>query len=187
MGKNKATLIGLLAILLWSSIVGLVRGVSESFGPVGGAALIHTLASVFLAFSVGWPRVREFPGRYLFWGSLLFVAYELCLTATVLWIQYFFAGEAAMDFNARSSIYLVLAASAMGFGYAAWNVGILHGHIAILAGASYFIPVLSAALAAVLLSAPLSAQFWQGAAMVCIGSVLCWQATRPAKAKEKAG
>ncbi len=32
----------------------------------------------------------------------------------------------------------------MGFGYAAWNVGILHGNVTLLAGASYFIPVLSA-------------------------------------------
>ena len=296
MDKNKATLIGLLAVLLWSSIVGLIRGVSESFGPVGGAALIHTLASVFLVFSIGLPRLREFPGKYLLWGSLLFVAYELCLSlslgyastgrqaievgmvnylwpsltivfailfnrqkssllvvpgfllstlgicwilggeqgldfpgmwanvrdnplsyglafagaviwagyctlttriaegkngitlffmlaAIVLWIQYLAAGEGAMDFNLRSAIYLVLAASAMGFGYAAWNVGILHGHVTILAGASYFIPVLSAALAAALLSAPLSLPFWQGAGMVCIGSILCWQATRPKKAK----
>lgn len=65
----------------------------------------------------------------------------------------------------------------------AWNIGILHGHLTILAGASCFIPVLSAALAALLLSTPLSAQFWQGAAMVCLGSILCWLATRSGKAK----
>lgn len=152
MGKRKATLIGLLAILLWSSIVGLIRAVSESFGPVGGAALIYTLASVLLLFSIGATRIRELPGRYLFWGSLLFVAYELCLSLSI--------------------------------GYAAWNVGILHGHVTLLAGASYFIPVLSAALAAMLLGASFSAQFWQGAAMVCVGSILCWWATRPARMKE---
>ncbi|MOA49439.1 Aromatic amino acid exporter YddG [compost metagenome] len=66
----------------------------------------------------------------------------------------------------------------MGFGYAAWNVGILHGNVTILAGASYFIPVSSAALAAMLLHTPLSLSFWQGAAMVCAGSILCWLATR---------
>ena len=38
--------------------------------------------------------------------------------------------------------------------------------------------VLSSALAAVLLSAALSWSFWQGAGMVCAGSLLCWQATR---------
>lgn len=291
MSHYKATLVGLVAILLWSSIVGLIRGVSESFGAVGGAALIYTLASVFLVFSVGPTKVRELPRKYIFWGSLLFVSYELCLSlsigyantgrqaievgmvnylwptltivfailfnkqkstllilpgfilstagvcwilggdqgldfpgmwsniqdnplsyglalagaliwagyctvttriaqgkngitlffmlvAAALWIQYLFVDAAAMAVDLRSLLYLVLAASAMGFGYAAWNVGILHGNITVLAGASYFIPVLSAAFAAALLSTPLSLQFWQGAAMVCIGSTLCWLATR---------
>jgi len=80
--------------------------------------------------------------------------------------------------SVEAIVYLVLAASAMGFGYAAWNVGILHGNVTVLAGASYFIPVLSAAFAAALLHEPLSIQFWQGALMVCGGSILCWLATR---------
>jgi drug/metabolite transporter (DMT)-like permease len=71
-----------------------------------------------------------------------------------------------------------LAASAMAFGYAAWNVGILYGNVTVLAGASYFIAVLSAALAVALLHAPFSVGFWQGALMVCGGSILCWLATR---------
>ncbi|ENW5232654.1 aromatic amino acid DMT transporter YddG [Acinetobacter baumannii] len=100
------------------------------------------------------------------------------LTALVLWVKYLFIGGAPMVFNFHAVIYLVLAAAAMGFGYAAWNVGILHGNVTILAGASYFIPVFSAALAAIVLQTPLSMSFWQGAAMVCIGSVLCWLATR---------
>ncbi|MNR56957.1 Aromatic amino acid exporter YddG [compost metagenome] len=83
-----------------------------------------------------------------------------------------------MVFSYPGCIYLALAACAMGFGYAAWNVGILHGNVTVLAGASYFIPVLSAALAAALLQTPLSFSFWQGASMVCGGSVLCWLATR---------
>lgn len=82
-----------------------------------------------------------------------------------------------MAFTAEAIIYLVLAAGAMAFGYAAWNVGILHGNVTILAGASYFIPVLSAALSSLLLRTPLSLAFWQGAAMVCGGAILCWLAT----------
>ncbi|ENX6801974.1 EamA family transporter, partial [Escherichia coli] len=54
----------------------------------------------------------------------------------------------------------------------------LHGNVTIMAVGSYFTPVLSSALAAVLLSAPLSFSFWQGALMVCGGSLLCWLATR---------
>ncbi len=295
MSQTKATLIGLLAILLWSLIVGLIRSVSEAFGPVGGAALIYTVAAAILSATVGLPRIRSLPRGYLLWGGLLFVAYELCLSlsigfaqtgrqaievgmvnylwpsltivfailfnrqranllivpgflvstlgicwilggeqgldpagmwanvrinplsyglalagaviwagycsvtarigggrnavtlffvlvAVALWVQYPFAAPVPMSIDARSLLVLVLAAAAMGFGYAAWNVGILHGHVTVLAGASYFIPVLSAALAALMLRTPLPMPFWQGAAMVCLGSVLCWQATRPRKA-----
>jgi drug/metabolite transporter (DMT)-like permease len=279
------------AILLWSSIVGLIRAVTEGLGPIGGAAMIYTLASAFLLASVGFPKIRTFPRRYLLWGSVLFVAYELCLvlsigyahngrqaievgmtnylwptftvvfaivfngqrsnfliapgvlvamlgicwvlggdqgldiaeiganirdnplsyglafigaliwatyctvtariakgrngitlffflTAFVLWTRYFAIGAPGMNFTVPTGIYLALAAAAMAFGYAAWNIGILHGNVTLLAGASYFTPVLSAAIAAAVLGAPLPASFWQGAAMVCAGSILCWIATR---------
>lgn len=288
--QRKATLIGLIAIVLWASIVGLIRSVSEALGATGGAAVIYSVASVLLLFTVGFPNVRHFSRRYLGWGSLLFVSYELCLamsigyannsqqaievgminylwpaftivsailfdkqrsnllivpglliailgicwvlggergldfatmgtniqnnplsyglaftgaviwaayctvtrrmangnngitlffmlTALTLWGKYLVIGGPAMEFSLHALIYLALAASAMGFGYAAWNVGILHGNVTILAGASYSIPVLSAALAAVLLDSPLSMSFWQGASMVCVGSILCWFAT----------
>ncbi|TCB73291.1 aromatic amino acid DMT transporter YddG [Acinetobacter sp. ANC 4173] len=292
--KRNATLIGLIAVLLWSSIVGLIRSVSESLGATGGAAMMYSVASVFLLMSIGFPRISEFPRKYLIWGSILFVSYELCLslsigyantnrqaievgmvnylwpaltmvsaiifnqqksnllvipgfliailgicwvlggeqgfdlpsmlaniqdnplsyglaftgaliwaayctvtariangnngvtlffilTACALWMKYLFIGGQAMTFDLHAIVYLALAAGAMGFGYAAWNVGILHGNVTVLAGASYFIPVFSAALAALVLKTPLSISFWQGSAMVCLGSVLCWLATRQKK------
>ena len=87
-------------------------------------------------------------------------------------------GGEVMEFSLAAIMYLALATAAMGLGYEAWNVGILHGNVTMLAGASYFIPVFSAALAALVLRTPLSLAFWQGAAMVCIGSILCWLAIR---------
>lgn len=289
--SDKATLIGLMAIILWSTIVGLIRSVSDYLGPTGGAALIYTLASVFLLLSAGWVRLREFPRLYLFWGSILFVCYELCLalsiayahnsrqaievgmvnylwptftivaailfkqqkanwlivpglflsmlgiswilggeqglnpnsvwlnvqdnplsyglalsgaliwagystmtariaqgkngitlffmlTAATLWMNHLFQGAPSLTVSTPALVYLLLAASAMGFGYAAWNVGILHGNITLLAGASYFIPVFSAALSSLLLRTPLATSFWQGSAMVCSGALLCWLAIR---------
>lgn len=281
-------------------MVGSIRGLSEHLGPVGGAALMYSLASVLLLATVGLGRVWEFPRRYLAWGSLLFVSYELCLslsigyasnarqaievgmvnylwpsftllaaivfnrqranalivpgfilcllgiawvlggekgldlpgmvqnvqlnplsyglafagaliwaaycavtariaggkngvtlffmlTALALWVKYlFFADEGAMQWSLQAALYLAMAAAAMGFGYAAWNVGILHGNMTILAGASYFTPVLSAALAGLLLRTPLPWSFWQGACMVCAGSILCWLATRGARPKAAA-
>ncbi|NLP33195.1 MAG: aromatic amino acid DMT transporter YddG [Oligella ureolytica] len=291
MNSKKATLIGLIAILLWSLIVGLIRSVSESLGATGGAAMMYTVASVLLLLTIGLKRIDKFPKRYLIFGGILFVSYEMCLalsigyantgrqaievgmvnylwpaltivaailfnkqragwliipgfliaiagicwvlggeqgldlsgmwgrvgdnplsyglalsgaliwaaycvvtvkiakgnngitlffilTALALWLKYLLFGGAPMYFDFQAIMYLVLAAAAMGFGYAAWNVGILHGNMTILAGASYFIPVFSAALAALLLRTPLPLSFWQGAAMVCVGSILCWIATR---------
>lgn len=289
--KNRATLIGLIAIVLWASIVGLIRGVSQGLGATGGAAMIYTVASALLLATVGFTRLRDMPRRYLFWGSLLFVSYELCLslsigyantgqqaievgmvnylwptftmvaailfngqranwlvvpgllvslagigwvlggergvdlagmlenvqdnplsyglafsgaliwaaycavtarmaegkngitlffmlTALALWGKFLVGGGGGMHWSVPTVIQLALAAAAMGFGYAAWNVGILHGNVTILAGASYFIPVLSASLAAVLLRVPLPGSFWIGAFMVCGGAILCWLATR---------
>ena len=289
---TKATAIGFCAILLWSSIVGLIKEVSHFFGATGGAALIYSIASLFLLLTVKWIPLKKFPKKYLIYGGLLMVSYELCLAlsigysqsskqaievgmvnylwpsftmvatilftkkkaswlivpgiivsmlgviwvlggeeglnvggmlgniranplsyglafagailwaayclitvriakgvngitlffmlvAVALWIKYAITGDpAAMHFSVSSVVYLVLAACAMGFGYAAWNVGILDGNVTLLTGASYFIPVLSSALSSVLLATPLGFSFWQGAMMVCTGSILCWLATR---------
>ncbi|OJU89600.1 MAG: hypothetical protein BGO13_06410 [Burkholderiales bacterium 66-5] len=289
--RNCATLIGLIAVVLWASIVGLIRSVSDGLGATGGAAMIYTAASVLLVFTVGMRGLRGMPRPYLLWGSLLFVSYELCLslsigyahtgqqaievgmvnylwptftllaaiafngqranwlvapgalvsmlgivqvlggdrgvdlagmwanvqdnplsyglafagaviwaaycavtariargsnaitlffmlTALALWAKYLLGGGGAMHWSWSTAVYLALAACAMGFGYAAWNVGILHGNVTLLAGASYFIPVLSAALAAAMLRVPLAAPFWIGAFMVCGGAILCWVGTR---------
>jgi len=291
MTSKKATIIGLTAVVLWSSIVGLIRGVSEYLGATGGAAMIYSVASLFLLLSVGVPKLSSFPKKYLFLGSLLFVSYEICLSLSIgyantgrqaievgmvnylwptftlisaiafnkqratwlvvpgflfsilgicwvlggdqgldvasmlgniqdnpvsyglaffgaiiwaaycsvsaslakgkngvtlffilvaltLWGKFFLGDHAAMSFSTPAVVYLLLAAAAMGFGYAAWNVGILHGNVTVLAGASYFIPVFSSALSAVLLHAPLPKSFWVGASLVCAGSILCWLATR---------
>ncbi|WP_175839208.1 aromatic amino acid DMT transporter YddG [Burkholderia anthina] len=289
--RNRATLTGLVAIVLWSSMVGLIRGLSESFGATGGAAMIYTGAAALLLVTTGLPRLGEVPRRYLLWGSVLFVAYEWCLSLSIgdahtarqaievgmvnylwptftmvfailflgqranplivpgvilamvgvgcvlggehgldtagmlaniadnpfsyglafvgsliwaayctvtiriangkngitlffimiavsLWIKYLFDGEHTIVFNFNALAYLLLASAATGFGYSAWNIGIMRGNVAILAGVSYFIPVISAALAALLLNASLSSGFWIGAFCVCGGSILCWLATR---------
>jgi len=291
--RRRATLIGLLAVALWSAVVGLIRGVSQVFGATGGAALIYTVATGLLLLTVGPTRVSALPRRYLLWGGGLFVAYELCLslslgladdaqqaievgmvnylwpcftltaailfngqranalivpgfalgvlgvcqvlggehgldaaevlghvrrnpvsyglafagaviwaaycavtarlarganavtlffalTALTLWAKFLLQGPAhpPLAWSLHGAGLLMMAAAAMGFGYAAWNWGLLHGNMTVLAGASYFIPVLSAALAGLMLQAPLPLSFWLGAAMVCAGSLLCWMATR---------
>lgn len=299
MTQKTATMTGLIAIVLWSAIVGLIRSVSEGFGAVGGAAMIYSLSALLLLVTVGFPKINTFPRSYLFIGSLLFVCYELCLslslgyantasqaievgmvnylwpgmtivlsvvvnrqkarlliipgillaiagiclvlgghqgfsfsqigsnlasnplsyglafagaviwavycvvtkkiaqgsngitlffilTAVALWMKFLTAPQPAFNINSQAIISLLLAAGAMGFGYAAWNIGILHGNITVLATASYFIPVISALLAAFILGSALSFSFWQGAAMVSFGSLICWWSTRDISARDSA-
>ncbi|WP_318013865.1 MULTISPECIES: aromatic amino acid DMT transporter YddG [Flavobacterium] len=101
------------------------------------------------------------------------------MVAVVLWIKYLLIHEDfPMHFSIMAIIYLILAACAMGFGYAAWNIGIMYGNVTALAGASYFTPILSSLLSSVLLSTSLGLSFWQGSIMVCAGSILCWLSTK---------
>ncbi|WP_276209703.1 aromatic amino acid DMT transporter YddG [Enterobacter hormaechei] len=282
---------GLVAILLWSTMVGLIRSVSEGLGPVGGAAMIYTVSGLLCLATVGFPDIKRFSKGYLIAGSVLFVSYEMCLalslgfaatrsqaievgmvnylwpsltivfailfngqkstlwvipglaisllgvgwvlggenglhvhdimqnivssplsyglafagafiwaayctvtsryargqngitlfvllTALSLWVKYAVSDQPEMVFSVPVVVKLLMCGVALGFGYAAWNIGILHGNVTVLAAVSYFTPVLSAALAAIMLSSPLSFSFWQGALMVCAGSLLCWYATR---------
>jgi hypothetical protein len=64
-------------------MVGLIRGVSEGLGPVGGAAMIYSLSGLLLIFTVGFPNLRQIPRRYLLAGSVLFVSYEICLALSL--------------------------------------------------------------------------------------------------------
>lgn len=114
------------------------------------------------------------------------IALFFILTAAVLWVKFFISGGAAPNISMRAIVYVLAAGGAVGFGYASWNFGILHGNVSILASASYFTPILSSLLASMLLNAPLSISFWQGVFMVCLGSLLCWQATKDRPAKNKA-
>lgn len=59
--------------------MGLIRTVTEQFSPIGGAALIYTVSSVFLMLVMGGPKFKHFSLRYVLIGGALFVSYEICL------------------------------------------------------------------------------------------------------------
>jgi drug/metabolite transporter (DMT)-like permease len=77
--QHKFTLAGVAAILLWSCVTGLIRAVTEQLGPIGGAALIYTVSSVFLILVMGVPKVKHYSLSYVLICGGLFVAYEICL------------------------------------------------------------------------------------------------------------
>lgn len=151
---------------------------------------------VGLSVSGIYHNVRTNPGGYImafadavFWAAYCTltarvkaegssVGFFFALVSILLWIEYFLSGANTLKFDTVSLGYAVAAAACMGLGYAVWNIGISRGNLTVLAGASYFIPVLSAVVSSFLISAPLSMTFWQGAGMVCLGSIVCWLATR---------
>ncbi|MFJ5473055.1 aromatic amino acid DMT transporter YddG [Pectobacterium carotovorum] len=291
MTPQRATLTGLLAIVLWSTSVGLIRSLTEALGPIGGAAMIYSTSTLCLLAFYGLPCTKTLPRIYLFAGGAMFVCYEIFLslsigladsrmqaieigminylwpsltilfslfinqqksrfllwpglalalggivwimkgesdwtpellwnnvlanplayslafsaaltwalycnitkrygqgksgvslffliTALILWTQYSFSGESAISLTLPSSLQLLFMGASTALAYSAWNAGIQHGNLTLLATASYFTPVLSTLLAALWLNITPAMSFWQGVAMVTAGSLLCWYATR---------
>ncbi|WP_205907483.1 aromatic amino acid DMT transporter YddG [Salinivibrio sp. YCSC6] len=99
-------------------------------------------------------------------------------TAITLWIGFALSDAPAFSAAWSDIGYVLLAGAAMGGGYGLWNLGILKGNLVFLATLSYFIPILSTFLSAILLSTELTLTFWQGVAMVTLGSLASWWLTR---------
>ncbi|WP_217520470.1 aromatic amino acid DMT transporter YddG [Vibrio metschnikovii] len=282
---------GIAAIFLWGAMIGLMRTVAEAFGPIGGAALLYTIAALFLILVLGVPKRQHFSLRYLLIGGGLFVSYEICLalaigmansrhqalemavinylwpaitvvlavilskktvsvwlypsvglaftgvvwtltgdagfsithvvnniasnpltyglafmgaviwaiycnvtkliakgqnaialffiaTAMVLWIKYALSQEGPLSFSPIATFNVILTGVVMGSGYALWNIAILRGNMLLLATLSYFTPVISTLFSSLILGVILDTSFWQGVAMVTLGSLLCWWLTR---------
>ncbi|WP_092875197.1 aromatic amino acid DMT transporter YddG [Izhakiella capsodis] len=290
--SQRATLSGLLAIVLWSTSVGLIRSITENFGTLGGAAMLYSATALLLCFTRGFPRLHTAPKGWLLSASLLFVSYEIALTTSLglaanrqqvlelgivnylwpsltivlaillnnqrcrfwLWpglilslvgiirvlggddavsltalkiniqqqpLAYALAGYAAFSwalynnltrrfaagYNGVTLFFLVtsltlwagtifsphplklsgqpaawfellIMACFFAVAYFSWDRGIQRGNLSLLAAASYFTPVLSSLLAALWLGITPAAAFWQGVAMVTLGSLICWRATR---------
>ncbi|MEQ9886115.1 aromatic amino acid DMT transporter YddG [Pectobacterium zantedeschiae] len=83
MTPQRATLTGLLAIILWSTSVGLIRSLTEVLGPIGGAAMIYSTSTLCLLAFYGFPRIKTLPRIYLFAGGALFVCYEIFLSLSI--------------------------------------------------------------------------------------------------------
>ncbi|MDK4623877.1 amino acid transporter [Kingella kingae] len=64
MNSTKATLIGLLAVVSWSAVIGLFRRMSELYGAIGNATLT-TVAAILLLLLQGLPKLSWFSPRYL--------------------------------------------------------------------------------------------------------------------------
>ena len=293
--NSRATLIGLCAILCWSTSVGLFRSVAEHLGPVGGAACVFTLSALFVTLRFGiprWQELRTLHPVYLLGCGVIFVAYEIGLSlslgfasnrtqtlelgminylwpsltvvlatalglqrfhvglvpgvllamvgivlvlqgdgahfsitglwanvqsnplayglafaaallwpcysvlsrifakggnalslflwavAVALWLHFFASDEPAMHFGWTGIVQLTMLSALTALGYSCWDYGIRHGNLTVMAVGSYFTPVLSALVGTVWLQVRPSWSFWQGVALVTLGSLICWWSTR---------
>ncbi|PJM75659.1 aromatic amino acid DMT transporter YddG [Bifidobacterium simiarum] len=79
----RATMVGFMAIVLWSMMMGLVRIVSESFGATLGSAMIYTCGAVLLLIFRRPAPIRTAPKRYLIIGGVLFVFYESSIALSI--------------------------------------------------------------------------------------------------------
>lgn len=87
MTKNIATLIGLSAILQWSSIVGLLKKISLSIGADLAVLFMYSLSAVLLVIIFRIPDIRKIPRTYLIFATVLFVVYELCFSYAIALAQ----------------------------------------------------------------------------------------------------
>lgn len=87
MSKNLATLIGLSAILQWSSIVGLLKKISFSLGADLAVTLMYTLSTCILLIFFKIPNLKLISRQYLVFTTLLFVIYEVCFSYAIALAQ----------------------------------------------------------------------------------------------------
>lgn len=290
-GIERPTLIGMSAVLMWSGTIGLYSGVSSAFGPVGGAAMIFSLAALFSVVLAGKATFQNLPKFYVLVGGALFVLYEIALafaigfavgqdqalevgminylwpsltialaiglgleradwkiipglllsffgviwvasgeegisfarmlsnlvqnplaygmaiaaaliwplytmvtrlrssgrnctplfmiaTAVTVWAIYFGTQQPAIVYDTKGAIMVVAFGLLTTLAYSAWTHGVLHGNLTLLASASYFAPVLSVATSSVIFLTMPAMNFWIGASIVTLGSLMCWASTR---------
>ncbi|WP_173910577.1 aromatic amino acid DMT transporter YddG [Acinetobacter sp. Marseille-Q1618] len=87
MSKNLATLLGFSAILLWSSLVGLLKKLSSLLGADYAVTLMYSLSTVILLIIFKIPNLKIIPKKYLIGASLLFLVYELCFSYAIALAQ----------------------------------------------------------------------------------------------------
>jgi len=78
-----STWTGMIAIPLWSVAIGVIRSVSEIFGPLSGAALIYTVSGLLAASVLGLPGLRTLRKPALWYGAALFCGYEIALAMAI--------------------------------------------------------------------------------------------------------
>ena len=167
---------------IFLSLLGIVW-VMKGEGAWSPSLLWQNIASNPLAYglaffaAIAWGLYNNLTRRFA--GGTSGVNLFFLFTALALWIK--FACSASLSelhFSLQPLLQVLFMGASTAIAYSAWNHGIQHGNLTLLATASYFTPVLSALLGALWLSLTPGFAFWQGVVMITLGSLICWHATR---------
>lgn len=83
MSKQYATLMGLGSILIWASLVAVVKLLTEALTPLSALALIYSFSAVCIVLRTGLPKFRIMPKAYLYGCGALFICYEVLFLTSV--------------------------------------------------------------------------------------------------------
>ncbi|WP_111893247.1 aromatic amino acid DMT transporter YddG [Acinetobacter sp. MB5] len=105
MNRQFATLVGISALLLWSTLVALLRISTQKFGPIFTVTYVYTLSAIILYLSYGLPDFKKISKKFLFISSLLFVIFELCFAFSITLSN---SSEKSIEMNIIFSIWPTL-------------------------------------------------------------------------------
>lgn len=83
MNSQISTLIGVSALIFWSTLVGMLRLSSDQFGPIYSVTYIYTLSAIILFLLYGLPDFNKSSKKFLLISSALFVTFELCFAFSI--------------------------------------------------------------------------------------------------------
>lgn len=73
----RGNIAGICALVMWSSMIGLIRSITDAFGVAAGTALIYSAGAAALLLKNGLPKTGNMPKSYLYGVGALFIGYEL--------------------------------------------------------------------------------------------------------------
>lgn len=80
---QRYTWLGVSSIVIWASLVAVIKLVSEQLSPIQSIAMIYSFSAITIVMMLGLPDLKQMPKAYLYGCGALFVAYEILFLSAV--------------------------------------------------------------------------------------------------------
>lgn len=80
---SKYTWLGLSSIFIWSSLVAVVKLITEALTPISSIACIYSFSALAILIFNGFPSIGKMPKTYLYGCGILFVSYEVLFLISI--------------------------------------------------------------------------------------------------------